>query len=598
MAGVYGIMLFADVTQTFDRIERTASRLEFTGELAGLFSKASQEDIRKIVYLCQGVVAPQFEGIELGMGDKLAAQAVARVAGVGVAKVEAEFRKSGDLGEAAVALLGQKLQKSLDFEPLTVRKVHDNFLSMATASGTGSQGAKIKLLCELLANSSGREAKTIIRFCTDNMRIGIGEPTILDALSIVLAGDKSFRPEIERAFNLTSDLGLVAELAFEKNAREKITSVGPKPGNPIRPALAERLESGGEIVEKLGECAVEGKYDGFRLQVHRTAEGGVVTVYSRKQEKITHMFPELVEAARRNVKAREFILEGEAVGVDSRTGKILPFQVTVQRKRKHGVAEAAKKIPLKLFCFELLFLDGKDYTLLPYRERRKKLQAVVKPGASLDVADISIVKTGEAVEDFFNKSVDAGLEGIIAKDLSAPYAAGARKFSWIKLKKSYRGALADTVDVAIVGFYYGKGKRTKFGFGGVLTAAYEPKSGSFKTVAKVGSGFSEEQMAEFAEMLSKTVVREKPAAVDSLLEPDEWVRPEYVIEVNADEITESPVHTCAWRKKADGDAHGLALRFPRMVSLRTDKGPKDATTESEMERMFELQHRQGATTIG
>ena len=585
-------MLFAEVTQTFDRIESTAKRLEFTSELAGLFSKASRADIGRIVYLCQGVVAPQFEGIELGIGDKLAAQAVARVSGVSVAKVEAEFRKAGDLGEAAVILLGQKLQKNLDFEPLTVSKVHDNFLSMATASGAGSQGAKIKLLCELLANSDGRQAKTIIRFCTNNMRIGIGEPTILDALSLVVAGDKSFRPELERAFNLTSDLGRVAELAFEKDAREKIKSVGPKPGNPIRPALAERLESGGEIVEKLGECAVEGKYDGFRLQVHRTAAGGV-TVYSRKQEKITHMFPELVEAAKSNVKAREFILEGEAVGVDPGTGRILPFQVTVQRKRKHGVAEAAKRIPLKLFCFELLFLDGQDYTLKPYRERRKKLQAVVKPGASLGVADIAIVKTGEAIEDFFNKSIDAGLEGIIAKGLSAPYAAGARKFSWIKLKKSYRGALADTVDVVIVGFYYGKGKRTKFGFGGVLTAAYEPKSGSFKTVAKVGSGFSEEQMTEFSEMLSKTVVKEKPAAVDSLLEPDEWVRPEYVIEVNADEITESPVHTCAMAKKADGNSHGLALRFPRMVALRSDKSPKDATTESEIERMFELQHRQG-----
>lgn len=592
-------MLFSDLCAVFDKLEATASRLSMTDGLAKLFRATPRSEIRKLVYFCQGVIAPDFEGVEIGVGDRLAVQAIARVAGVSHSVVDAEFRKKGDLGDAAQSLLSSRFQQSLASSELSVEKVYENFWKMATASGEGSQDTKITLLGELLSNSTGSEAKTIVRFCTDNMRLGIGEPTIIDALSVCICGDKFLRPPIERAFNLTSDLGLVAEVLLSEDGIENISAFSPKPGNPIRPALAERLESGEEIIEKLGECAVEGKYDGFRLQVHKTSSGKV-EMFSRKQERITRMFPELVEAVK-SIRAKEFILEGEAVGVDSKTGKILPFQVTVQRKRKHDVAETAKKIPLKLFCFELLYCDGDDLTDQPYSQRREKLESIVpsekaagKAGGnkSISTSKIILAKTASELEDFFKVSTSEGLEGIVAKDLKAPYTAGARKFAWIKLKKSYSGTLSDTVDVAIVGFYYGKGKRTKFGFGGVLTAVFDEEDSRFKTIAKVGSGFSEEQMTQFQEMLSKTIVPAKPREVDSLLEPDEWVAPKFVIEVNADEISQSPVHTCARQHDGrTGEEKGLALRFPRILRLRDDKDAQGATTVQEIVSMFNRQHK-------
>jgi DNA ligase-1 len=580
-------MLFSRLCCVFDRAEGTASRLAITDELSKLFLQTGRGQLRTVAYFCQGVIAPDFLGLEIGMGDRLAIAAIARISGAAEKKVGDEYRKLGDLGEAAQSLLSSRRQKSLGGGELTVEKVCNNFLRMAAASGAGSQEAKIRLLCELLSSAAGSESKTIVRFCTDNMRLGIGEPTIIDALSFAAAGDKSLRPEIERAFNLTSDLGLVAETVLSEKGMEKIRSMAPKVGNPIRPALAERLETAEEIFEKLGECAVEGKYDGFRVQVHK-GKDGKVEFFSRRQERITYMFPELAEAVTKSVRAKEAIFEGEAVGTDPKTGRILPFQVTVQRKRKHDIENVRKRIPLRLYCFELLFLDGRDCTLAPYSQRRKKLEGTVANAENIAVSEIAIAKSPSQIESFVEKSVGEGLEGIIAKDLSAPYVAGARKFAWIKLKKSYSGSLSDTVDVAIVGFYYGKGKRAKFGFGGVLTAVFDSSGMKFKTVARVGSGFDEGQMAQFQEMLGKDVVPAKPANVDSLLEPDEWVKPRYVIEVNADEITKSPVHTAARDERAK-EPTGLALRFPRFVRLRDDKVAKGATTVAEIFEMFEGQ---------
>jgi DNA ligase-1 len=583
-------MLFSKVCETFDRIEATPSRLESTDILSKLFLETPASQVRKQVYFCQGRVAPEFLAIEVGIGDRLAEQAIARIAGVPVARVQAQYREKGDLGLVAQALLGSRMQKSLATSRLQAEKVYDNLYRIATSSGSGSQDLKIRLLCELLSNARGTEAKTIVRFCTDNMRIGMGEPTIIDALSYAVAGDKSLRQDIERAFNLSSDLGLVAE-ALLSDGMERVKKFKPVPGSPIRPALAERLESAQAIIEKLGRCAVEGKYDGFRIQVHKDKKGKV-SVYSRKQEPMTAMFPDLVNAVGTDIRAREFIIEAEAVGIDPRSGRMLPFQVTVQRKRKHGIDGLLRKIPLRMFCFEVLFLNGADMTMLPYRERHAALEKIVSKSDKVTVAEYKLCGDAASLQEYFSDAVGRGLEGIIAKDLDAAYVAGARKFAWIKLKKSYQGALSDTVDVVIVGFYYGKGKRTKLGFGGLLTAAYDDEDGRFKSIARVGSGFSEEQMAQFSQMLSKIIVKQKPREVDSLLEPDEWVTPKYVVEVNADEITKSPVHAAGRAIDADGEESGFALRFPRMTATGIrDKAPHDATTVKEIAELFELQGR-------
>jgi DNA ligase-1 len=583
-------LLFSQVCETFDKIESTPSRLSSTDFLSKLFLETPVNEIRKTIYFCQGKVAPEFSAIEVGIGDRIAEQAIARIAGASIAKVQAEYRKMGDLGIAAENLLKTKHQTSLGKSSLTAQKVYDNLYKIATLQGEGSQELKIKLLCELLSNAQGTEPKTIVRFCTDNMRIGVGEPTIIDALSYCVAGDKSLRPDIERAFNLSSDLGLVAEVLLE-NGIEKIKSFTPIPGNPIRPALAERLESAEAIIEKLGECAVEGKYDGFRIQVHKDKQGKI-SIFSRKQEPMTLMFPDLAEAIANDIKAKEFIIEGEAVGVDPKSGKILPFQVTVQRKRKHGIEALSKKIPLHMYCFEVLFLDGKDMTYVPYKERHATLEKIIAKTGKITVAEYIKCNDAAKLLEYFEDALSRGLEGVIAKDLNAPYTAGGRKFAWIKLKKSYQGALSDTIDVVIIGFYYGKGKRTKLGFGGLLTAVYDDEDDRFKSVARVGTGFSEEQMSQFSEMLSKIIVKEKPREVDALMIPDEWVAPKYVVEVNADEITKSPVHSAGRLVGTDGEETGLALRFPRMTAAGIrDKSPHDATTVNEIIELYEMQNR-------
>ncbi len=587
-------MEFSQLAGVFGKLESTSKRLELTDDLAKLFGEADKRDARVLAYLCQGVLLPDFHGVEIGLGDKLTGQAIALVAGKPLKEVEASYRKTGDLGDTAALMLEHKQQTSLGGSTISVRKVYDNFYKIATSGGEGSQDTKIKLLGELLSNSSPLEAKVIVRFVTGNLRLGIAEPTILDALSVMSAGDKSLRPDLERAFNLRSDLGLVAEL-FVNEGIEAVRAIKPQVFFPIRPALAERLESADAIVEKLGKCACEQKYDGFRVQIHKA--GNEVRIYSRRQEPMTDMFPDIVKAVQAQVKAKECIFEGEAIAYDDATGEFLPFQATIQRKRKHGVAAKAEELPLKLFAFELLYADGKDLTQLAFKERRRRLEKIVKKGDVIAPAEYIIVKTGAELEKYFDTCVGAGLEGIIAKDLKAPYTAGARKFAWIKFKRSYRGALADTIDAVIVGYYEGKGKRAKFGFGGVLTAVYDEENNRFRTIAKVGSGFDEKEMAQYKQMLDKIAVKEKPANVDAIIGADYWVKPQFVVTLNADELTRSPMHAACLGKLPIKD-EGLALRFPRLVALREDKSANDATTEKEILEMFELQKRASAGVEG
>lgn len=578
-------MDFGKLAQVYGKLEGTSKRLELTDDLAELFKATPDKEIKTVAYLSAGVLLPEHYGVQLGLGDKFCERAIAAVSGKSVKDVENDYRKTGDLGDTAEKLVATKRQTTLSAtSQLTVAKVYDNLYKIATVGGEGSQDLKIKLLSELLASSTPLEARIITRFATGGLRLGIGEPTILDALSVARQGDKSLRPRLERAFNLTSDIGLVAETFWLKGI-EAIDAVKTTPFAPIRPALAERLDSAAAIIEKLGKCAVEAKYDGLRLQCHR--HGNEVRIYSRRQEPMTHMFPDIVEQVK-SLKCRDAILEGEAIAYNDATGEYLSFQQTIQRKRKHDVAEKGAELPLRLFAFELLYLDGKDLTNEPFHARREALERITK-GTPVELSRTIITDKAEDVVKFFEDSVTAGLEGIVAKDLNAPYTAGARKFAWIKYKRSYAGHLADSIDAVIVGYYIGRGKRTKFGLGGVLAAVWDEGERMFKTIAKVGSGFDEKELASFFGELEKIKTKSKPQEVDSVMTPDFWVKPRIVITVVADEITRSPTHTCG---AAEGKS-GLALRFPRITALREDKRPEDSTSVKEIEELFELQHKGG-----
>ncbi len=572
-------MNFRDVAEVFEKVEEKSGRIEMTDILAELFRKANSEEIEKLTYFVQGNVAPPYEGIDLGMGERFAVEAIASATGHSIKEVDDSFKKTGDLGITAEDFLKKKKQQALGKSELTVTSIYKSFMKIAGTSGTGSSELKKKYLVELLNNASPLEARYIIRFVLGRLRLGVGDPTVLDALSVAKMKDKSWREKLERAYNVCSDIGYVARLFYEN--RGKIEKFRVQPFKPLMPALAERLSTAEEIIKKIGKCAIEGKYDGFRLQCHK--KGKEVALYSRKLEKMTHMFPDVVDTIKK-LKKKDLIFEGEALAYNEKKQKYFSFQQTMHRRRKYGIDKASKELPLNLFCFDILYVNGKDYTTEPYEKRRKELEKIFPKGV-LKLSECKVVSEPKELEKLFKDAQKKGLEGVMAKDLEAPYTAGKRKFAWIKLKKSY-GKSVDTIDGVIVGYFLGKGSRAEFEFGGLLLAVYNSDKSRFETVAKIGSGFTEEEMVMLKKMLDRIKTKEPPKDLDYKIEPDFWVEPKYVVEVAFDDITLSPTHTCGLR-----DDKGYALRFPRMLMLRDDKSVKEATTTDEVKKMYHLMHK-------
>lgn len=583
-------MLFKEVAEYYQKLESISSRLEMIDILSEMLSKSSSKEIRHLVYMTQGVLSPPFEGIEIGIADKFAQHAISMATGYSKEEVSSLFKHSGDLGIVAEKLTEKTKLRRMGSGNFNVTGVFERMLKIAGTSGTGSQESKIKMLVELLVASSPLEARYLIRFAIGTLRLGAGDATILEALSKMSTGERTNKEIFENAYNICGDLGRIAEVASESGLNG-IKKIGVTLFSPIRPALAERLSEADDILKKMdGKCAVEAKYDGLRAQVHINKKAKHVEIFSRNLERITEMLPEIRKAALEEVHADTAIIEGEAIAYNEATGEFRPFQETIQRKRKHGIKEKSEEMPLHLFAFDLMSLNGEDYLKYPYSKRRETLESIVKKGGTILLSDRIIVTKPKQLEEYFDHAIEEGLEGIVAKDLNSPYVAGARKFSWIKLKRSYKGELSDTLDLVIVGYFLGRGTRAEFQFGGLLVATYNEKTDMFETITRIGTGFTEEQMKNFKSLLDKIKTEKKPARVSSLVTPDFWVQPRYVITVRADEITRSPMHTCG---RTDKDELGYALRFPRIVSdgVREDKGPEDSTNTSEVIEMFDLQRK-------
>lgn len=592
-------MRFQDLAAFFERLDATSKRLEMFDILADLFRQAAPGDIAPIIYMSQGRLLPAFHGLEIGMSDKLLTRALAEASETSPEDVLAHFKKSGDLGTTAEALLAGRTG-----ERLTVKQVYGELLTIARTSGEGSVEKKLCNLADLLTTASPQEAKYIARFVMGRLRLGVGDATVLEALALAKLGGRELKPELDRAYNLCSDLGRVGEAAG-KGGLEAIGRLAVEVGYPIRMSLCERVAEPEQIIDKMKlvervkvkgskqqrietirPCAIEPKLDGIRCQIHKA--GNRVDIFSRNLERTTPMFPDIVEAVKRQVRARDIIFEGEALAFDEGTGELLPFQTTIQRKRKHEVADYAKEFPLKLFVFDLLYVDGENYMPRPYRERRAELVARIARDTVIEPNEAEETQDPARVRQIFESAVARGLEGIVAKRMDSTYTAGARNFDWIKLKRNYKGELSDTVDLCLVGYFRGGGKRARFGIGTVLASVYDAATDTFKTVSKVGTGFSDEEWVQLRERLDRVAVTHKPARVDSRMEPDRWVQPTYVITVAADEITRSPMHTCG----AGADGVGYALRFPRVQGfLREDKGPEDANTVTDIIRLYNLQKR-------
>jgi DNA ligase 1 len=556
--------------------------------LAALLARTPQELLPTVCYMCQGLVAPEFAAVDLGLAEKLALRAVATAAGSDPGEVVAAVRKAGDLGEAAEQLLAAKAG---DRESsLQVAAVVDTLHQIARAEGSGSQGRKLDLLAGLLSLATPLEARYLLRLVTGNLRLGIGTPTILDALAQVYTGDRKDRPVLERAYNICCDLGLVAG-TLASGGLVAVRGLQVRPGQPVRVMLAQRLSDADEILAKLGgRCVAEYKYDGMRVQAHRTADGGI-ELFSRRQERLSSQFPDVVELLQAGLVPREAILEGEVVAYDAAAGELRPFQEVMFRRRKHGIAEAARDVPVGLFCFELLYADGQDLTGLSYLDRRTRLADAVTLSDRLRLTTALEVATSPALDAAFEQAVADGSEGLVCKSTGpdAVYRAGARGWLWIKLKRDYRTELADTIDLVVVGAYAGRGRR-RGTYGAVLLAAYDPDMEVYQTVGRCGTGFSDAELAALPARLAPLTRPQRPARVDSRVPADVWFEPSLVIEVLSAELTLSPNHTAGWGELKD-DA-GLSMRFPRFTGRwRDDKEPQDATTTQQLVELYRTARR-------
>ena len=580
-------MDYSVIADAYEKIEGTAKRLEMTSLLMDLLKNTPKEVIAKVVYLTQGKIYPDFVGVEIGVAEKLAVKALVRASGRSENEIAADLRKSGDIGETAQSLLSKRKQVTFGQKKLTVERVYETLDKMAKTTGSGAVDTKMSLLCGLLTDASPKEAKYLIRTVTGNLRLGIADMTVLDALAIAYGGGKEAREQIERAYNISSDLGRVASMIAEKGMAE-IEKFKVVVFEPIRPMLAERLSSPEEILEKLGgKCAAEYKYDGERVQAHKKA--GEVVLYSRRLENISDQYPDAVELIKDGVKAKEAILEGECVAVDVETGELRPFQELMHRRRKYGIEEAMHEYPVSLFMFDALYVDGKDLTLEPYLVRKKALEKTLKESDRLCAAKHIVTGKVKELEEFFEEAIADGCEGLVCKAIGndSVYQAGARGWLWIKYKRDYQSEMKDTVDLVVVGAFHGRGKRAGT-YGALLLAAYDKETDTFETVTKCGTGFTDKDLESLPDMLSKHEIPRKHSRVLSMLEADVWFEPSLVLEVLGAEITLSPIHTCAIDSIRKGS--GLAIRFPRFTgNYRTDKSPEDATTSAEVVEMYRAQ---------
>ncbi|MFY9932942.1 MAG: ATP-dependent DNA ligase [Streptosporangiaceae bacterium] len=575
-------MRYRIVAEAYRDLEQLTGRLALIERLAALLAQTPADLLPEVCYLCQGLIVPEYVGLDLGLAEKLAIRALATATGTGAPEVAARVREAGDLGQAAEQLMAAAAPHP---PRLDVEVVISTLRQIAVAEGAGSQGRKLELLGGLLGEATPLEGRYLLRLVTGNLRLGIGTPTILDALAQVYAGGRAARPVLERAYNICCDLGRVASVLVSSGLTA-VEELPVRPGNPVRVMLAQRLSDAGEILAKLGgRCAAEYKYDGVRVQAHRTADGRI-ELFTRRQERVSSQFPDVVAMLADGLGPREAICEGEVVAYDAAAGELRPFGEVMLRRRKHGIDQAVRDVPVGLFCFELLYADGQDLTRLPYPQRRARLAEAITVSPRLRLTTAVEVGDPAALEAAFAQAVTDGCEGLVCKAVGpeSVYQAGARGWNWIKLKRDYRTELSDTVDLVVVGAFAGRGRRTGV-YGAVLLAAWDPAAGLFRAVTKCGAGFSDADLATLHERLAPLARPGRPARVDARQQPDVWFEPRLVLEILSAELTLSPNYTAAWGRIAE-DA-GLAMRFPRFTGRwRDDKAPEDATTTDELVSLF------------
>jgi len=564
-------MLYITLAEAFEKLERTSSYLEKNSIIVDLFKRTPHEEMERVVLLMLGRPWPAYVSKETGVGLQQLKKAIASASGYSMSEVEKLMRELGDLGEVAARLVGRRRQVTLFTERLTVKRVFEKIKELPEITGEGSVDRKIASVSELLASASPIEAKFIVRTVLGDLRIGVAEGRLRDAIAQAFDLDPD---EVEHAYMLTTDYSLVAKAASQ-GGREGLKRLSITVGHPVSPMLAQRAEDIGEIMERMGgKAAFEIKLDGIRVQVHRS--GNNIQIFTRRMEDYTSMFPDMIEPLRKSIAVDSAVLDGELVAIDPRSGKPMPFQEVLKRRRKYGIAKAAGEIPVEVHFFDVLLAEGRMMIDEPYVKRRKVLERIVREGDRVKVVEQRVLSNPDDIKKFVEEALALGHEGLMAKDLNSTYRAGRREFLWLKLKP-----VLETLDLVVVGAHYGKGKRAGV-FGSYVLAARDAETGRYKTVTRCGSGFTDDDLKDLTTRFKKIAMKSPHEDVDIEIECDVYFPPEVVFEIAYEEIQKSPEekHTSL-----------MGLRFPRFVRIREDRRAEEATTVGDIEELFELQER-------
>ena len=580
-------MEFSIISEMFEMMEKTTKRIELTNILVELLKKTPKKIIPNVVYLLQGIIRPNFEGVELGIAEKLAIRAISKSAGLPIKKIEDDYRECGDLGLTASNILKIKTQTTFTAEKITVERVYETLFKIAKLEGKGSQDLKMKYISSLLNDATPLEAKFVLKILLGTLRLGIAENTVMDALAIAFTGKKENRVQIENAYNVSSDLGKVS-LIVATDGIDEIKKFKISLFSPIRPMLADRVQSEKDVIKKMPEQFVaEYKLDGERVQIHKQSDK--IVLFSRRLENITQYYPDIVERIGKTLNVNEGVFEAEIVPINENTGEFLPFQELMHRRRKHKLDKAVSQYPITVNFFDVLYYDKKDCLNLEYSERRKILEQIIHEDNFSKLVPMLFVKNENEIEDFLENSINAGCEGLMLKAPNAPYRAGMRGSNWLKLKREYRNELGDSLDLIVIGAYFGRGRRTGL-YGTLLLATYNPEKDNLPSICKVGTGFTDESLDQLYQILSNKVTLKKNPRIVSEMEADIWFEPELVLEIVASEITLSPIHKTGLdliRKSS-----GFALRFPKFTGkIRYEKAVEDASTGEEVFALYKRQSK-------
>jgi DNA ligase-1 len=570
-------MDYLNLVEYYKKLEGVSAKLEKTHILAKLFKEVSLNELDKVVLLVQGTVFPKFTGYELGIATQMMIRAISKATGISTDKIEKEFAKIGDLGLVAEKCVKERKQVVLFSKRLTIEKVFKNLQELAFVTGAGSQERKLALITELLTSAKPEEACYIVRTILGELRVGVAEGLIRDAIVeafLIKEGMKKEKKEkmtelVDYAWNILSDFGEVAKIAREKGA-DGLKKVKIQIGRPVQVMLGLAVQSIEDIVKKFGKVIAQYKYDGMRVECHK--KGDKIWVFTRRLENVTQQFPDIVELCRKGLKAEECIVEGEALGIDKKTGYPLPFQVLSQRiHRKYDVEKMVKEIPIQVNLFDILYLDGKMLLNKPLIEREKILKKILNeiPGKFQFAKEI-ISGDLKKLEEFYHEALNAKQEGLMLKVPSSRYVFGRHVETMYKIKP-----IMETLDLVIIGATWGEGARAKW-LTSYLLACRDPDTGKFLSCGMMSTGLSEEQYEQMTKLLKELIISEKGKEV--------VVKPKIVVEVGYQEIQKSPSYES-----------GFALRFPRFIRDRTlDKGPSEADTLERIKNLFEAQRARKA----